>query len=194
MTQKVEDKKIATFARQQHDWMERVLKNSLDPVEVAQAVYSIIGRGKMFAPHTYFTTREGMWVSSRFANRILAKQTTTMPYRGLEGVASVILARNMTDQEIIAELLGGMEEVRKHPFTLDQVAAMIDLQPNGKDGELLKNGYANIFYVLVDEVLFAVRAYWSSGYCEWRVDAWHLDGHGNWRAGNRVFRNTTLEV
>ncbi len=45
MTQRVSDKIIATFTRQQHDWMERVLKGSLDPVKVARAVQVIIDEG-----------------------------------------------------------------------------------------------------------------------------------------------------
>lgn len=45
MTQRVPDSVIATFARQQHDWMERVLKGSLDSNEVARAVQSLIDRG-----------------------------------------------------------------------------------------------------------------------------------------------------
>lgn len=42
MTQRVPDAVIAAFARQQHDWMERVLKGSLDPHKVARAVQIII--------------------------------------------------------------------------------------------------------------------------------------------------------
>lgn len=194
MTQRVPDDVVAKFARQQHDWMERVLKGSLDPVEVACAIQSIINRGKMFASGTYFQTREGLWVSDEFTRRILAEQTTTMPYRGLDGVTSNNLSRNMSDTEIINELLGGMDEVRSHAFTLDQVAAKIDLQPNGEDGDLLNNGFANIFYVLVNEVLFAVSVYWDSGDRRWDVHGWLLDGYGDWRAGRQVFRNTTLTV
>lgn len=45
MTQRVPDDVVAKFARKQHDWMERVLKGSLDPVEVAKAIQNIIDRG-----------------------------------------------------------------------------------------------------------------------------------------------------
>ena len=46
MTQRVADNDvIATFAKRQHDWMERVLKGSLDPTEVARAVQVLIDRG-----------------------------------------------------------------------------------------------------------------------------------------------------
>lgn len=46
MTQCVSDNDaLATFARRQHDWMERVLKGSLDPSEVARAEQAPIDRG-----------------------------------------------------------------------------------------------------------------------------------------------------
>lgn len=170
------------------------LKGSLDPVEVAQTVQTIINRRRMFNPRTYFKNRDGLYVWDTFFERILSKQPTTMPYRGLEGVTSEMLQRNMYDKEIIDELLGGMEEVRKHAVTLDQIAAKIDLQPNGEDGELLNNGYANIFYVLDGDVLSAVNVDWLSDHCKWFVNAWPLDGGGYWYAGDQVFRNTTLVI
>lgn len=194
MTQCVPDDVVAKFARQQHDWMERVLKGSLNPVEVARTVQVIINRGQMFNPHTYYKTRDGLFVWDTFEKRILSKQPTAMPYRGLEGVANSTLSRNMSDQEIIDEILGGMDEARAHASTLDQIAEMIDLQPNGKDGKLLNNGYANIFYVLVDGVLLAVSVYWGSGYRKWNVRDWHLGENGKWNAVIQVFRNTTLVI
>jgi len=194
MTPCVPDDVVAKFVRQQHDWTERILKGSLDPVEVAQAIQAIINRRRLFNPHTYFKTRDGLYVWDTFAKRILSGQKESMPYRGLEGVTSQMLERNMSDMEIIIELLGGMKEVRTRPSSLDQVATMIDLQPNGVDGKLLNNGYSNIFYVLVDGVLFAVFVRWKSGDREWFVNAWHLDGLGDWDAGDRVFRNKTLAV
>ncbi len=51
MTKKpVADKsnQVEMFARRSHDWMERVIKGSLNPVEVAQAVQQIIDRGGSF--------------------------------------------------------------------------------------------------------------------------------------------------
>ncbi|MFZ2303184.1 MAG: hypothetical protein WAV98_00135 [Minisyncoccia bacterium] len=156
--------------------------------------FEVGGEEKLFNPHTYFKTREGLYVWNTFEQRILSEQKVSMPHRGLEGVTSHTLARNMTDTEIIDELLGGTEEVRKHASTLDQIATMIDLQPKGIDGELLNNGYANIFYVLVNGVLFAVSVGWRLGRRRWRVGAWHLGAYGNWDAGIRVFRNTTLVI
>ncbi len=63
-----------------------------------------------FNPQAYFKTRKGLYIWDTFAERILSGQKETMPYRGTEGVTSQILPRNMSDTEIISELLGGMEE------------------------------------------------------------------------------------
>ena len=147
----------------------------------------------LFESHVYFKTRQGLWVADSFNNRILSKVGQT-PHRGNEGVTSSILVRNMSDQEIIDELLGGMEEARKHSFTLDQIATMLDLQSNGEDGDLLNNGYANIFYILVNEVLYALYVDWKSDNLNWRVSLWHLGENSRWRACGRVFHNTTLTI
>lgn len=45
MTRIVPDEVITKFAIQQHDWMGRVLKGSIDPEEVAKAVQEVIDRG-----------------------------------------------------------------------------------------------------------------------------------------------------
>ncbi|RJR31484.1 hypothetical protein C4569_02005 [Candidatus Parcubacteria bacterium] len=48
MTEKpVADNVLGQFARQQHDWFERVRKGSLDPEEVSRAVQAIIDRGTL---------------------------------------------------------------------------------------------------------------------------------------------------
>lgn len=60
MTQIVADDVIATFARRQHNWMERVLKGSLDPEEVARAVHQIIDRGTKVDRITFTVTGLGL--------------------------------------------------------------------------------------------------------------------------------------
>ncbi|OHA83122.1 MAG: hypothetical protein A2937_00975 [Candidatus Yonathbacteria bacterium RIFCSPLOWO2_01_FULL_47_33b] len=149
---------------------------------------------KLFDPHAYFETRTGLYVNPTFKERIIPEQKKSMPYRGLDGIKSSILPRNMPDRKIIDEILGGIKETRTHVFTLDQIATIIDLQPNGKHGELLNDGDVNIFYVSINEVLFVISVYWSS--CDkWLVDAWYLDEIQNHiNVGTRVFRNTILTI
>ena len=144
----------------------------------------------MFNPPEYFVTRDGLGVSSEFTSRILSVHNKPTEKHGLEGVSHVDLSKKMYDSEIIKEYLGGEEEARKHAFTPDQVADQIDKQKDGGEGELLNNGYANIFYVIgKGEVLFAVFVLWSSASRGWFVSAHKLGESGDWGAGPRVFCN-----
>ncbi len=147
--------------------------------------------GNLFNPSEYFVTRDGlMWVSSDFTSRILSAHNKPTEKRGLEGVTHVDLRKNMYDHDIIKEYLGGEEEVRKHAFTPDQIADMIDKQKKGERGKkLLGDGYTNIFYVVgKDEVLFAVHVGGDFGDRHWSVNAYELD-MDDWSAGGRIFRN-----
>ncbi len=144
----------------------------------------------LFNPPEYFVTRDSLWVSSEFTSRILSAHNKSTEKRGLEGMSHFDLPKNMYDKDIIKEYLGGEEETRKHAFTPDQVADQIDKQKDGGEGELLNNGYANIFYVIgKGEVLFAVYVDWDRDGHRWGVSAYGLDVDGSWLAGYRLFRN-----
>lgn len=47
-TKIVADDVLGVFARQQHDWFERVRKGSLNPEEITRAVQAVIDRGTVF--------------------------------------------------------------------------------------------------------------------------------------------------
>ena len=86
------------------------------------------------------------------------------------------------DEPIITEL-GGEE---KAETTLTEVFSLMEKQPNGKDGDLLNNGYANIFYVRdADGVLRAVNVNWNDG--GWNVNANTVENPNRWNVGNVVF-------
>lgn len=195
MTQPVADNEeiarafmIARFANHQHALMERVLKGA-DPEAFIRATQAVINRGQTFHAPTYFQSRNGLYVWDSFATRVLPAFQVKVVRRGLAGVTQVDLPRNMNDSERYRELQGGEGEVRKHVFTPDQIADQIDLQPNGEDGELLTNGCANLFDVLVGEVLVVVSVRWNSVVRLWHVFAWSPGEFGEWGAGKRVFRN-----
>src|SRR3989339_212359 len=91
------------------------------------------------------------------------------------------LNRRSVDGPIIKEL-GGEDKVKT---TLFHIAALILKQPNGKQGALLTNGYANIFYVHdINGVLRAVHVYWNGH--GWSVYARSVEFPGEWNAGSRV--------
>lgn len=162
-------------------WYQRLVTVSKEVVE---------STGDMFNASEYFTTRSGLYVWVDFILKILPAYNSPILKRGIEGVDFVNLPRNMSDCVIIAEYFSSGEEVRKHAFTLDQIADLIDAQNNGEDGALLNNGYANIFYVVgKNNILFAVGVRWSSGNSNWSIDAFDLVEAYHWDDGHRVFRN-----
>lgn len=150
---------------------------------------------KMFDAQAFFKNRDGLRISHSFTQRILLKEGL-MPCRGLVGVVNNMLNGNKLACQIVDEFLGGMEEVCNHPFTLDQIAEKINLQARGGDGDLLNNGHANIFFLLVSGQPFFISVHWRhSGPVGnvWIVNEWELNDRGYGASSNtRVFRNTTL--
>lgn len=97
------------------------------------------------------------------------------------------LNKGSVDGPILSEL-GGQE---KSETTLSEVFAMMARQANGKAGELLNNGYANIFYVRdITGTLRAVSVSWSGG--GWNVSASSVEDPFEWRVGSRVFSRNSL--
>ena len=92
------------------------------------------------------------------------------------------LTKNSVDGPIIEEL-GGKA---KAETTLQEVFALISKQPKGEEGDLLTDGYANIFYVRDKEnALRAVGVYWRDD--GWLVYAYSVEDPGGWHAGYQVF-------
>jgi len=129
-----------------------------------------------------FKTRKGLWVSNDFQSRVGSK---AKPVKKLSAITltSGDLLRYADDKEIKADPVMPANHVfeSESEFVayLDQ---MIQMQLNGEKGDLLNNGYWNIFYVADCVVL--VR--WDSHSREWNVDTWNLD-EAYWYAGYRVF-------
>ena len=75
---------------------------------------------------------------------------------------------------------------KDHLSTLVDVAGFIEAQPEGKQGCLLNNGGANIFYVEgKGREVFAVDVCWICDHGKWVVFDWHLGG-GFWVVGSQV--------
>ncbi len=129
-----------------------------------------------------FKTRPGLWVSDEFASRVGSK---AKPVENLGAItlSSFGLAKNAYDKDIKSDsnmpANHVFESESEFVAYLDQ---MIQKQSEGKEGDLLNNGYWNIFYVAG----YVVVVRWSTGYRGWYVYAWCL-GVGRWFAGIRVF-------
>ncbi len=129
-----------------------------------------------------FKTRKGLWVSGDFQSRVGSKAKPVKDV-GTITLTSGDLVKNAYDKEIKADPV----MPANHVFTsesefvayLDQ---MVSKQPNGEEGDLLNNGYWNIFYVAG----CVVSVGWGGDDREWSVSAWELDV-GSWSAGCRAF-------
>lgn len=116
------------------------------------------------------------WISIKISRVVPAFTDTLTLYT---------LSKSMYDAEIRAEI--GEDQV----FSVDEFVAAIKgltaQQASGEAGALLVNGYANIFYVRLDEnTLVAVVAYWDAGDRVWFLAARHLEC-GRWDAGSQAF-------
>lgn len=133
-----------------------------------------------------FETREGLWVEEAFA--------TIFGMKVSSAGASIELGRHQltkdaSDSAITAELQPGYifkgeagKKKLKHV-----IASLILAQWGGVEGVLLNNGYANIFYVeLEDGRRLAVYVYWFSNDRKWDVYVWEFDG-AQWGAEHVVF-------
>lgn len=89
-----------------------------------------------------------------------------------------------TKDAVIVASLGGEE---KAETSLSEMFHLLELQADGKEGVLLTNGWANIFYVRDHKgVLRTVSAYWYGG-VPWKLVADPVSYPVEWPAGNRVF-------
>ena len=133
------------------------------------------------ANDTFFNKKAGVKMvnhGSNFTGWFTGKVEEEAP-EGL--LIPLAFTRAAYDREIIADL-GGEE---KAAVTLTEIWRLMKAQANGEKGDLLTNGYANIFYVCdTSGVLRALYVFWGVG--GWRVIAYALDG-GQWHGGGQVF-------
>lgn len=91
---------------------------------------------------------------------------------------------------MILDYLGGEE---KAEITLAHVFALMRQQPNGENGELLTNGYANIFYVRdITGVVRAVYVRWHD--YGWDVSALEVSFPYGWFEGSHVFSRNPVPL
>jgi len=109
--------------------------------------------------------------------------SSIMPPQPIGNVHVYQLIGDANDRQIIAEL-GGEEVVET---TLTQMWQMLTKQGHGEEGDLLINGYANIFYIKdAKGDLWAVICYWNSGVGDWRIGANPVTDPCRCRAGSQV--------
>ncbi len=132
---------------------------------------------------SFFTGKSNFWFGDNFKSLILSQIPETIP--AFSGTLSkLLLTKPIYDSEMQAE-------TDSKPFSVAEFAAIIRhlilSQPNGEDGDLLNNGYGNIFHVqLGDNRVVAVRVDWDSCRREWvfRANDFDIDG---WSGGYCLF-------
>lgn len=136
-----------------------------------------------FDPHTFFKPTEELGVSASFLENILPRAKGVGKLPTVNGKA-FDLTKDAEDKFIVLGLPKG------HTFRvsgmLARIAKKIEAQPDGKEGDLLNNGYDNLFYGVRGFVIRVVR---HNGNHQWYVDARRL-GHPYSIKGTRVFSHS----
>ncbi len=161
---------------------------TVDMIRRLTSLTSFTSTSHTINPHDFFKTHEGLWTSKNFNDFILSGASkkkvsadeTTISYAGLAQAAN--------DTEISSELPEGYTFEDVDTF-LVHLATLIEGQWGGKEGTLLNNGYANIFYVKVNGEVFAVDVDWSVDDRRWHCSADCL-ADSRWSAGFRAFSAT----
>lgn len=154
-----------------------------DTKEIFKSVQARIGLEVPagFNPREYFVNRPKLYIWSSFKDRILPN-TEAAKVASTPKVDSFELTVASTDEEIEAAL------PKEHVFTetavCEVIAALIQKQPDGEEGALVNNGYANLFYTPA----FVVSVRWRG--VEWRISSWVRDD-GGWDDDGRVFSPAT---
>lgn len=179
----------AMFGRHGLDGPDAVIPIALEAIKQGKTIRIVETLKSAINLADFFKTRDGLWVSEEFQKQILASAL------GLSEIAPASvgepydLPKGMTDAEILSKL--GNKIFENPRAFLNTLARLIDEQWGGKEGDLLNNGYANIFYVRRVNVkgepeVFVVDVRWDAGSGRWCVDAYRLVDR-TWRAGGRAF-------
>lgn len=145
------------------------------------ATQIVPARTKSFDPKRFYQNRKGLDVWDTFVDRLDLRSRKAVASTPERTYVSLELKQNVYDRDIRAEL------PEHHLSMLEDIAALIKAQWGGKEGILLNNGRANIFYVEgKNGEVFAVNVNWNADDREWNVNDWRLDENGEWNAGNQV--------
>lgn len=119
------------------------------------------------------------WLGDNFKTNFLGKTEWNVSASEL---AIYTLTKSSLDAPIRAELTSELEET-----TLAHLYEMLKKQAHGESGDLLVNGWWNVFYIKdVNGNVWAVGARWDAGDRGWSVSAYSVADPREWSAGYRV--------
>lgn len=170
--------------------MKKTLVNAMNNVRNSSLknpkfIANIAVKTDAFSKNSFFEKNELVKLSfwNGFTDLILKSLPDEVP--AFEGnVLKTRLTKRVYDSEILNKLRN------PESFTMSEFLAIIkDLlqkRPSGKNGALLNNSYANIFYVrLKNKRVVAVVVRWRPSHC-WDLSVRDLDNH-SWYVGYCVF-------
>ncbi len=154
--------------------------------------FTLPARTEPLAVDNFFTTREGLWLSDSFKERVLGavgKGLLVVGQGNEVQLAYCDLAKPAKDAEIRSEL------PKYHVFEdlkvfLDYLASLLEAQWGGRGGHLLVV-HSNIFYVRVNDEVLVVFPHWHADSRKWNLNAPLLHDF-RWFAGLRAFSATAV--
>lgn len=169
------------FARRENPFSGVVQEKVILLERVAQIE---VGDTARFVVGDHFKTKDTpdgvqlLWMNGYFEFNFLAK--IEKPMRGFHLQKSRITKKSL-DKPILDELGG------RATIALAHLWELLKNQSKGGKGDLLVNGYANIFYIEdANGKPWAVYAYWYAGR-GWRVGAFSVSRPDGWGADDMVF-------
>ncbi len=149
---------------------------------IAQAI--VPARTEHFNASAFYQTRTGLYVDNSFADRLDLSARQTVNSAPERPYVVLILKERAYDKDIYKEL-----PAETRLSTMEDIASLIEAQPNGKLGLLLNNGYANIFYVKEKNgKVFIMSVSWDSDDRYWSICGGRLDNRGGscWFPGIQI--------
>lgn len=168
---------------------------------VARAVINILG--VIIATFTVSATTEKFVAKDKFKVDTNKKAKVKISFLGdnfkewfLNKVedpfsGSTVSGRNLEKNSVDGPILGELGGNEAAETTLMELYAAMAAQPNGESGNLLNNGWANIFYIKdINGTLRAVSVRWYGA--GWYVRARSVESPYKWRADHRFFSRNSL--
>ncbi len=180
---------LKKFVRRQPCWLPEttgLMRLKLPEFLKSNGQMPAVNLTKPHNPDSFYKDRLGLWVGSDFRRLVVAAAEPTDVGRRFKKFLRFLLEKNATGEQLKTAFPNGI-------FTATEfcpwLAEMIGRQPNGKVGDLLTNGFANLFLVEgVNGAVFVVYVRWRSGYRLWGVSTWPL-GFGLFSGAQFVSRN-----
>jgi hypothetical protein len=175
-----------------HDGALRLLRGELkvvptEPKKLLELVMAVsVPAVERFVAEDHFKVDTGRKAKVKIA-ALWDNFTACLLPKVEEGVlAGELKVYKLLQSSLDAPIMTELGDLRSFATTLADLWAMLEKQPNGEQGPLLTNSWANIFYIHdKDGKLWAVVAVWDAG-SGWNVEAYSVEEPDRWDDGVQV--------